>query len=218
MKHLIIFLLLSSFVTLWAKALDGKWVTSESGARVYLEFISKNHLIYDGENLEYRVNKNVIEIPDPYFGYVAYPYRFKNKKLLITFPEGYTLSFVKVKKTSKKERQTAQGGASQNYLLQGRLCSYSSSYNGGYSHSDMLYFDGRGNYSTRAQTYSSGSSGAYVNENDGSSGRYRVEGGVLYVQTDDGRSFQGKIIEQKSDGRITGIDVNGNVFAAGLCD
>jgi len=163
------------------------------------------------------VGKN-IRVADEYFGYVDYPYSKRGEKLYITFPEGYTLAFEK-KSQKKSQRVRSASSGNENYLLRGRLCSYSSSYNGAYSHSDRLYFDGNGRYSTSEQSYSSGSAGNYVNEgaSDGG-GTYSVSGVNIYVQVNGGASFNGKVTQRSSNGAITGIEVNGKIFAAGLCD
>ena len=216
MKKIILWMVLLSFMNAAAKDLTGKWFAQEAGTS--LVFVSKNILIYDGGRLQYKIIGDKIRIPDPYLGYVDYPYKMQNGKLYIRFPEGYTLSFVKAARKKQNTRQK-QDGKTQNYLLRGSLCHYSSSYNGGYSHSDRLYFDGIGRYSTGYQTYSSGSSGAYAGEGaDGNGGSYSVMNGRIFIQTDDGSSYEGRVIEQQNDGRITGINVNGKVFGSALCD
>jgi len=211
-----VIMLLVVFVNLEAKDFSGKWVSGQAGTS--LEFISKTVLRYDGERFRYRVNAHNIQIADEYLGYIDYPYKIQNHKLYIRFPEGYTLTFTKVKQKKQSKRHASAGGI-QNHLIRGGLCSYSSSYNGGYSHSDRVYFDGVGRYSTGSQTYSSGDSGAYVNEGaDGNGGSYKIVGDRIYIETDDGNRFEGSVIEQQSDGRITGIKINGKVFGSALCD
>ena len=206
------------YSNLFASQLSGKWSAVDEGNRVYLEFLSQTQLRYDGDTVEYKIIADRIRVFDVYGGYVDYPYNIKDGNLYVIFPQDYTVKFSKVKKTSKQTRDYSKIRG-DNQLLQGRLCSYSSSYNGGYSHSDRLYFDGYGKYSSDAQTYSTGESGNYVNESaSANGGSYKVVGDTIYIQTADGSSFQGKVIEQKSSGRITGINVNGNIFASGLCD
>jgi len=218
MRYFIFFVLLTLFTTLNAQSLSGKWVANSGSERRSLEFISQNQLRYNGEILYYEIVGSKIRVADEYFGYVEYPYSLKNKTLYITFPEGYTLKFQHPKKAKQSTKQR-KNSSNDTYLLRGRLCSYSSSYNGGYSHSDMLYFDGNGRYSTREQSYSSGDAGNYVNEGSSSDGgSYSVSGINVYVQVDGGNSFSGKVTQRASSGAITGIEVNGKIFATGLCD
>ena len=205
-------------ISLDAKSLTGKWIASSDSQKISLEFLSKSHLNYDGDVLAYQIVGSNIRVVDEYNGYVDYPYKIKNKSLYITFPEGYTLVFKKLQ-NSKDNRTRSSTHGSDTYLLSGRLCSYSSSYNGGYSHSNILYFDGKGRYSTSEQSYSSGSSGTYLNntQSDGS-GTYSVDGINIYVHVNGGKGFNGTVTQRSSNGAITGIDINGNIFATGLCD
>ena len=217
MRYMVFVFVILLFTTLSAKGLSGKWVAASNGERASLEFVSKNQLRYNGELLYYEIAGSNIRVADEYFGYVDYPYRLQKGALYITFPEGYTLKFLHPKSVKTSKRSSAR--SNDTYLLRGRLCSYSSSYNGGYSHSDMLYFDGNGRYSTGAQTYSSGDAGNYVNEGSGDGGgSYSVSGITVFVQVDGGQSFQGKVTQRASNGAITGIEVNGKIFATGLCD
>ena len=216
MRYLIIVMLMTLFMSLNAKDLSGKWVCSSEGAS--LEFITENQLNYNGELLYYEVIGSRLRIADEYLGYVDYPYKMKNSSLYITFPEGYTLMFQQ-KKQSKINKTKTKNSSSETYLLQGKLCSYSSSYNGGYSHSDILYFDGNGRYSTHAQSYSSGDSGSYYNDsNSADGGTYRVSGVNIYVHVNGGDSFVGNVTQRTNAGAITGIEVNGKIFARALCD
>jgi len=218
MRYFIFIILLTLFTTLHAKSLSGKWVANSGSEQVSLEFISQNQLRYNGEILYYQVVGSTIRVADEYFGYVDYPYSLKNKTLYVTFPEGYTLKFQHPKKVKQSTKQKDNSN-NDTSLLQGQLCSYSSSYNGGYSHSDKLYFDGNGRYSTGQQTYSSGDAGNYVNEGSSSGGgSYSVSGVNIFVHVDGGDSFNGKVTQRASNGDITGIEVNGKIFATGLCD
>jgi len=218
MKKVFIVMIILLSASLYSKGLSGNWITSTDSQKITLEFLSKNQLKYDGELLNYKIVGSNIRIADEYGGFLNYPYKLKNKLLYISFPEGYTLEFKKIKE-HKSKRARSLKNANDTYLLNGRLCSYSSSYNGGYSHSNILYFDGRGRYFTSEQTYSSGSSGSYLNngESDGG-GIYSVDGINIYVKVNGGNSFNGKVVQRDSNGEITGIDVNGNIFAKGLCD
>ena len=214
MRYFILVMFLTFFTTLNAQSLHGKWIAHSGSEQASLEFISQNQLRYNGEVLYYQIIGSNIRVADEYFGYVEYPYTLKNKTLYITFPEGYTLKFHHPKKVKLRGND-----GNDTYLLRGRLCSYSSSYNGGYSHSDRLYFDGNGRYSTREQTYSSGDAGSYVNEGaSGHGGSYSVNGVNVYIHVDNGNSFKGKVTQRASNGMITGIEVNGKIFATGLCD
>ena len=211
MKKVLFIVLFLLSLSLEAKNLSGNWVANSDSRIVSLEFLSKSKLKYDGELLAYTTVGSNIRVADEYGGYINYPYKMKNESLYITFPEGYTLVFKKIKKSKVKAAGT--------HLLRGKLCSYSSSYNGGYSHSNILYFDGNGRYSTSEQTYSSGASGSYLN-NSGSdgSGTYSVDGVNIYVHVNGGKGFKGTVTQRTNNGAITGIDVNGHIFATGLCD
>jgi hypothetical protein len=145
--------------------------------------------------------------------YIDYPYEIRNGELFITYPQGYTLKIKRVKNGADTKMISKQ-----NHLLSGKLCTYSSSALGGYSHSDRVYFDGKGNFSTSSETYSRGNSGTYAGTNNGNSGRYSINANTIVIIYGDGSKYRGEIIERAPNGYITGINVNGNIFSSKLCD
>ena len=214
--HLLV-LLAGISVYMHAAALKGTWLHNGIDGSISLEFLSDSELIYDGERMPYMIVGNRIRVPDDYTGYTDYPYRLQKGKLSITFPDGSTVVFKPVRKTVPSH--SAKNGGSQTTLLQGMLCTYSSSYNGGYSHSDRVYFDGAGHFSTSAETYSAGDSGTYANHQDNNGGgSYSVTGNSITITYPGGTVYRGKVIERAGNGRITGINVNGNIFSSRLCD
>ena len=214
--HLLV-LLIGISVFVHAATLKGAWLHNGADGRISLEFLSDSELVYDGERMPYMIVGNRIRVPDDYTGYADYPYRLQKGRLSITFPDGSTIVFKPVRKTAPS--QQAQNGGSQNALLQGMLCTYSSSYNGGYSHSDRVYFDGAGHFTTSAETYSAGDSGTYANnQGNNGGGSYSVIGDRITITYPGGTVYRGKVIERAGNGRITGINVNGNIFGSGLCD
>jgi len=207
-----IFMFVILFISnlLYAESLSGKWISKNQNSLISLEFQSKNMLRYNGEIIPYRVVGNIIQIEGEY-GLENYPYVFEKEKLIITFPESYTLIF-------KRPVQTQQNN--NNYLLEGTLCSYSSSGysgSGGYSSSRRVHFDGVGSFVTNTQSTYSGDAGGYYNQGNDDGGTYKVVGESVYLKANDGSTYIGEIIE-RSNGRISGLKINGTVYGSGLCD
>ena len=206
---LILSIFLLKFVS--ADSLLGKWVCDSSQKPIYLEFISKSQLIYDGEQMPYIITSNSIRVPAEY-GYVDYPYTLDKNRLRISFPQGYQLNFKRYKK-----RKIGKN-SSQNSLLNGYLCNYTSSYNGGYSTTRWVYFDGVGRFKTGSGSAYSGSNGAYYGQNSDGSGRYSIDQNSIDIQGDDGYHYDAYVIERNNNAKITGININGRVYSNAVCD
>jgi hypothetical protein len=205
---LIVFLTSSA---LYALTLSGNWVAHSPQKDTHLRFLSESELSYDGERLLYVIQGNVIRVATEY-GYTDYPFSQKGDTLRISFPEGYQLTFEK----EKKSKATAQGN--NTHLLRGRYCSFSSSYNGGYSTTRWVLFDGQGRFRTGSGSSYSGDNGGYYGSGDNGSGSYRVEGKNISLQTNDGSIYEGKVIEWDNNSHVTGVNINGRVYGTAICD
>ena len=108
-----------------------------------------------------------------------------------------------------------------NHLLQGRLCSYSSSPDGGYARSTRVTFDGQGRFSTSSEASWSVESGWGYGQHPGDMGAYRVGGntvgGSVYLQFADGSTGVAQI-HHMYRGMITELMYEGTLFGQGLCD
>jgi hypothetical protein len=115
----------------------------------------------------------------------------------------------------------AAGGAES--LLQGQICAYSSSPDGGYSTLYKLYFDGQGRFLHGTESSFSGDPGyAYGLSNDPNAGQYQVTGNAkgapIYMTFPDGSTATAYVYFVDDDnGRILEIQLNRRLYARGLC-
>jgi len=202
----------------------GNWLCQTEYGSVGLNFISDKQLIYDGETLSYSIEGNTLKVLSNYV-WIDYPFELKNSQLIITFPEGYRLLFNKVNQantSANAENSKAGTQGSGGRYLNGTLCEYgsSSSYSGSsYSHTNRLYFDGRGNFRYGTESSYSGDAGsAYGGNNATDSGTYRVSGNQVILTAVDGSVYTLKINFIQDDGQITELYYGEQFYSAGLCD
>ncbi len=206
------FIIFISFITLQANTLLGNWVVHTAQGDIYLRFISNSQLIYDGEQTNYIISGNVIRIANEY-GYTDYPFTKKKNNLRINFPEGYQLNFKKDKKIKIKTQHRDNTS-----YLRGKFCHYSSSYNGGYSTTSWVIFDGVRYFTTGSGSSYSGENGLYQGSNDSQGGSYKVIGKKIQLQAIDGSKYKGSVTDWKNNGDVVSININGKVYASVLCD
>lgn len=154
-----------------------------------------------------------------------YRYGFEGDTLLLHYSDGSSFRCARLADAEVPSGSGAAGGGrvpagtGSNWQLSGLLCSYSgSSYGGSYGHTNRLYFDGRGHWTMRSETYSSGEAGLYGGQAQGPSGTYVVQGDRIYYTTADGERGVGMVKMRQDSGRITEIVVDGTFYATGLCD
>jgi hypothetical protein len=207
-----------------SKIPTGNWLCQSEYGSVGLKFISDKQLVYDSETFNYKISGNTLKIYSD-FVWVDYPFELNNRQLIIDFPEGYRLLFNKVNETPSTANtgdiKSVVKGAEGRYLS-GTLCEYgsSSSYSGSsYSHTNRLYFDGRGNFKYGTESSYSGSAGsAYGGNNASDSGTYRISGNQVILTAGDGSVYTLKINFIQDDGQITELYYGEQLYSAGLCD
>jgi len=201
-------------VSLGAGELKGRW-RSEDGTSS-LNIVSKSRLVYNGQELSCRIDAKVIYVADD-GEIVAYPYRFEGKRLLIAFPQGYTVRFRRIE--GRQAPTTAS--SSQNALLAGTFCTYSGSSGGGtsYSSNPWVRFDGRNRFSYGTNAYYSGGGDAYATEGgaDGG-GTYEVRGNSIVLHFSDGTRGMASVHFRQNSGRITEVKYGSAVYAPQLCE
>jgi hypothetical protein len=114
-------------------------------------------------------------------------------------------------------------GGGMEALLQGPRCAYSSSPDGGYSTLYKLQFDGQGHFVSGTESSFSGDPGsAYGLSNNPNAGTYRVTGNAkgaeVHLRFPDGSTAVAYVYFVDADnGRILELQLNGRLYAAGLC-
>jgi hypothetical protein len=92
------------------KNLLGAWECKTEQGTVTLVFRTEESLVYNGEELGYRLADSAIQVYDEFLGYVDYPYTLSGGVLSIVYPEGYTLKFKKA--AAKTDKPPEKGAAS----------------------------------------------------------------------------------------------------------
>lgn len=183
-------------------SLIGSWKSDGPEGTNNLIFQSNNTLIFNGEKSNYSLSQGVIRLQDEWV--VDYPYEFIGDNLVITFPEGYQMQFVRTGGTNKDSQQqgskntaSAPSGTVESSELArqiaGKWWGYSGSTekqiglcpNGYYHDYSESSYSGNSYNSLGNQTYGWGT----ANQNSGS-GTWSIQGdfqqGVIYVQYNSG--------------------------------
>ncbi len=111
-------------------------------------------------------------------------------------------------------------GMSANQLLRGTFCHYSgsSSSSGSYGGTQTITFDGINRWTSGAESsFSSDAGFGYANQ-AGESGRYQVQNRRILYQTDAGEQGYADINMQQSNGQITEIVLDGDLYSPSLCN
>jgi|GEM_PF-4180157 len=213
-------LLLTAVTLAAADTLIGTWKAADASAT--LKIVSKNRLVYNGVPYACRVDPQVIYLQDPEEGVVPYPYRVSGDRLIVAFPEGYTVQFRRVSASAKKKAvaPSPPSGSGENYLLRGKFCSYSGSSGGGtsYSSNPWAWFDGRGTFRYGTNSYYSGGGDLYANEGGGSGGTYEVHGDTIVLHFPDGSTSNAYVHYRIGGGRISEFKYGSALYAPQLCE
>lgn len=202
----------------------GVWACQTPEGPAQLVFRSGNQLEYNGQATSYQLARNVIRVQSEY-GPVDYRFQLSGSRLVIARPDGSRMQCQRQAGGQARGQPAgpsagAQQAGGMEYLLQGMLCSYSSSPDGGYSSSTRVSFDGRGGFSVNSESSWSVEPGSGYADNPGDQGRYRVGGASVgsrvYLQFSDGSSGVAQV-ENVSQGRIDQLTYEGTLFASSLC-
>jgi hypothetical protein len=198
-----------------AAGLIGSWQCGGSS----LVFKSDSVLVYDSEQLRYKKMRNVLRVQQDY-GSVDYPFALSGDRLDVTFPDR---SVLRCSRATTGAGRPPAGGAKPSgsaAQLRGMLCRWSGSsgMSGGYSSSTRVWFDGAGKFSTRTESSFSGSAGSGYGSGPGGGGTYRVSGDTVHLTFGDGSTGTAKVNMRQTDGRITELMFNGQLYATGLCE
>lgn len=219
---LMAFLLYSPFA-LHAAGLVGNWQCQGESGPASLEFRSNNLLAFNGEEAQYALAPGVIRVQED-VGIVEYPYVFKGKDLVVTFPDGSRLQCARAESGKAGQKGGAASGREQggegNHLLRGTLCSWSGSSTGStsYSSSNRVTFDGQGRFAYGSESSFSGSAGQAFSAGPGSGGAYRVVGNKVHITFSDGSTGVATVNFRLNDGRISELMYNGKLYGMGLCE
>lgn len=211
----------------------GRWDCQSSLGPAVLDFQNAQTLTYGGVAMPYRVSGNTIQVVQD--GYPAdYRFAMQNDRMDIRTPEGEIIQCMKSSGAGRSAAAPAAADGGQwNHLLQGQLCSWSGSSSGGSSRSttQRAFFDGRGRFTTGAESstsvtardsggYEVGSASAYSN-GGGPGGTYRVTaatpGAPIHVQWSSGETDIA-YVHHVSGGRITEVKYGKLLFGMGLCE
>ena len=164
---------------------------------ISLEIVSNNQLVFNGVPGYYRQFPGFIRIRGDY-GPVDYPYSFEDEVLVMTFPEGYQLRFVKegdIATSGREQNAARQSGAEDNQLREllfsSAWCSFSfldrfdrPERVRGMNRETRLRFYPDGTYWQKrwSRSYSTGYGGTVAGQyGSASSGHWRVQNGRLFV-------------------------------------
>ena len=202
-----------------APTLQGQWLCRTAQGSAQLAFLSERALVFNGEQTSYELAPGVIRVPGDW-GPVEYRYQLSGDQLAVTGPDGGTMQCQR--QTGAVAQGNVMGGGSE-ALLQGQICAYSSSPDGGYSTLYKLLFDGQGRFLHSTESSYSGDAGsAYGLSNDPNAGQYRVtgntKGSAIHLAFPDGSSATAYVYFVDDDnGRILEVQLNGRLYARGLC-
>ncbi len=225
-----------------ADSLIGSWQCQGPYGVSRLVFESKNRLVFDGDPARYTLGAGVIRVQDE-DGVENYRYTLKGNNLHITFPDGSRLQCQRTGAAglgSAKKGSAAPAGSTKKgtagavaaadnrtgkgleWQLRGMLCSWggSASSSSSYSRSTRVSFDGRGGFQYASESsFGSGAGIAYGRSpGAGNRGTYRVAGDRVYLTFSDGSSGVAQVHMRQSNGMITELKYNGELYATALCD
>jgi len=202
--------------------LKGTWAINDGYNTVTLKIIDETKLIYDGEQLIYKLisQPKAIRVFDEY-DYFDYLYVLNGDKLTLTFPDGNNYIFKKNKNSGQSSGKAVANSVNGN--LYGSFCHWSGSSGvystSSYSSTDRITFDGKGNFAYGTETSFSSDAGIYANDNNNTQrGTYSVEGNNIYVTFNDGSKYTLQIYVQQDWGEITEIKYGEKVYAKQLCE
>lgn len=209
-------------------SLIGAWRSSSALGDIDLFFQSSTQLVFDGETTNYTLSQNIIRVQDG-DEIIDYPYMFSGSNLIISFPEGYQLTFTKVgeiQETPTQSKSTKAAGPNNT-----KLASEISGIWWGYTDSterkiglcpNSIYQD------YTESSYSGRSTDSLGNENlawgtanqSGGQGTWSIQGdfqqGTIFVQYADGRETR---IHYEQCGDVGCLLFNGHKLCrSGRCE
>ena len=198
--------------------LVGSWECQTSDGPARLLFESETRLRYNGSAMAYtRAPGRLTVVGED--GPAEYSYRLAGESLEIAGPD----IRMQCRRGQAVAAPSPAGPTDAAGLLDGQLCNYSSSSSavaGGYSTLRVLIFDGKGRFRLGSEVSSSGPSGSAYGTNPAKVGACRVEGATrgasVYLTFDNGGAHRGEV-HHVYQGRITELMIEGNLYAAELC-
>jgi len=196
--------------------LIGNWSCQTGDGPASLSFRSGNQLTFNGESAPYQVVQGAIRVNGD-TGPVDYPYQLNGDQLSVTGPGGWS---AQCRRQSAAEAPMAAPGATgMEGYLQGRLCSFSSSPDGGMSTLYIAEFDGQGRFRWGTESSFSSDVGSAYGRNPGNMGTYRVTavqvGAPIYF-TLGGETVTGQV-KWVYQGAITEFEADGRHYGKGIC-
>ncbi len=205
-----------------SSSLIGRWVFQSQEGQLELEFSQDNQLTFNGESTQYRLKPGIIQALGE-TGWIDYPYTLNQGKLVITSPEGIQIPYTRASSSASNQKSMREQSSGENlaWQLQGSLCYWSGSSNSysSYSRTEILSFDGRGNFTFGNQgSFSSDAGLAHSDNPNAWPGTYRVEKDYVYLEFQTGAINKVQIKMRQNNGRITELMYKNKLYAAGLCE
>ena len=204
------------------QTLTGRWLFSTQQGELLLEFLSASQLTFNGESTQYQLQPGIIQAMGDN-GWINYPYKFSEGKLIITFPDGTQIPFVR--NTGAVNQGVAnnqvQGGGGPVGSLYGSLCFWSGSSGSysSYSRTEKIVFDGKGSFVySKEGSFSSDAGIAYSGNPNANRGTYRLDDRYVYLQFLSGETLKVDIAIRENNGRITAIKYQEKIYSTTLCD
>jgi hypothetical protein len=197
-----------------AEPLLGRWRCQAPDGPALLEVLSNTELTYNGQRTTFQLGQGVMRVQEDW-GMAEYRYRIEGDRMTVTNPDR------SVTQCQRQQAPAAGARGGMEALLQGQRCAYSSSPDGGFATTYMMYFDGQGRFVWGTESSFSGDPGmAYGLHNNPDAGSYRVggtsRGSEIYLTWPNGDPGVATVTLGDADG-IYEFQLNGRHFAAGLC-
>jgi hypothetical protein len=165
-------------------------------------------------------------------GVSDYEFEIANRNLTLRYQDGSSFNCSRTDAMGDftgGRKESAGGDLNQfaepgkDWQLQGSYCNWSgssSSYSSTSSSSTRrINFDGQGHWSFGSESSFSGAAGqAYGAQNNLERGRYRLMGNQIYYSSASGEQGIAEVNMRQSNGHITEIMVDGNLYATQLCE
>ena len=218
----------------------GRWQCRVSfngmtGAPEQVIFDQSGNATVGNQQFSYTIEGNILRLMDSN-GASDYNYQLSGNNLTMRYADGSVFNCNRSNNTTAGLRQQRspriqanQGNttlASGNeWQLQGTFCHWggsSSYYSGsdysGYSHTERITFDGRGNWAFGSEAAFNSDAGlAYGGQSNQDRGRYKIQGNQILYQTATGEQGVVRVNMRQNDGRITEIYVDHELYAPQLC-
>lgn len=195
----------------------GNWSCQTGSGAAQLGFVSESQLTFNGEATAYQLVGNVVRVQGDY-GPVDYRYQLSGDQLMVTGPDGSSMQCRR--QAAAQPGAAGAGGTGMEARLRGRICSFSSSPDGGMSTLYILEFDGQGRFTWGNESSYSGDPGSAYGKNTGNVGTYRVGGlqvgSPIIFTYGNGQSATG-YVAHVYQGEITEVRVNDRHYGKTIC-